>query len=106
MVARAIENPMYMRESVDRKAWTLEDGLDLFVFLTQSVGLVCAAILIYSLGPALGMALVVGGLAVWSLLGNHSASAKEEEGSDEDNRPPVPRPALSSRPGSTSMAKS
>ena len=80
MVTRAIEGPMYVRESVERKPWTSEDLRDLVVFLAQSFGIVCAGVVVYFLGPALGMALIVGGLAVWSLFGNWRAPVTEEDG--------------------------
>jgi hypothetical protein len=46
--------------------------------LGQSVGLVCAAIFLYALGPALGVTLFAVSLAVWSLLGSQIASEEEK----------------------------
>jgi len=72
------------RESVERKSWTSEARNDVFGFFAQSIGLVGAAIFLYSLGPALGMTLIAVSLAVWSFLRSQTASEDEEDGSEED----------------------
>ncbi len=80
MVAMAIQSQVSVRESVQRKSWTSEDWREIRVFLAQSLGLVCGAVLLYSLGPVLGMALIVGGVAGWLLLRNRTASVTDEGG--------------------------
>ena len=82
MVAMAIPTQLRWRESIERKAWTSEARNDVFGFLAQALGLVCAAMFLYALGPVLGMTLLAVGLVVWSLL--RSQIASEEEGPDED----------------------
>lgn len=78
-----------MRESIERKPWTSEAWNDVFGFFAQSLGFVCAAIFVYSLGPALGMALIAVSLAVWSLLRSQIASEEgeqlEEDGGHADS---------------------
>ena len=66
MVSMAIPSPVCTRESIERKPWTAEARNDVFGVLGQSLGLVCAAIFLYSLGPALGMTLIAVSLVVWS----------------------------------------
>jgi hypothetical protein len=83
MMAMAIQSQVCTRESVERNPWTSEDWRATCVFLAQSFGLVCVGIFLYSLGPALGMALIVVSLAVWSLLGSQIASEEEEDGPNE-----------------------
>jgi len=84
MVSLGIQSRVCIRESVERKAWTSEDWREISVFLAQSCGLVCAAIFLYSLGPALGMTLIAVSLAVWLLLRSQIASEEEEDGINED----------------------
>jgi hypothetical protein len=66
MVTMAFPDQACTRESAKRKLWTAESWRAFLVFLAQSLGLVCAAALLYPLGPALGVTLIVAGLAVWS----------------------------------------
>jgi len=80
MVAMSIQSPISMRESVERKPWTSEARNDVFVFLAKASGVVCAATLLYCLGPALGMTLVGVSLAVWSFLRSQTASTEDEDG--------------------------
>jgi hypothetical protein len=84
MLSMALSGQVCTRESVERKPWTAQDGREIGRFLAQSVGLVCAAIFLYSVGPACGMALAVGSLAVWSLLRSRAGAAAHEDGPDED----------------------
>jgi hypothetical protein len=79
----AIKHQVGTRESIERNPWTSEDWREVLVFLAQSFGLVCVAVFLYSLGPALGMALLVGSLAVWPLFRNQPASEKEKDGLGE-----------------------
>ncbi len=85
MLTLAIRSQFCGRESVERKPWTSEDSRGVLVFLAQSLGLVCAAMFLYSLGLALGLTLIVAGLGAWSFLKSQIASAEEEDGSDEGN---------------------
>ena len=87
MVSMAISSPVCSqvgtRESIERKPWNAEAWNDVFGFLAQSLALVCAAIFLYALGPALGMTLLAVSLVVWSLLRSQIAS-EEEEGPEEN----------------------
>ena len=85
MLTLALRSQFCGRESVERKPWTSEDSRAVLVFLAQSLGLVCAAMFLYSLGLALGMMLMVASLAVWSFLKSQIASAEEEDGRGEDS---------------------
>ena len=85
MVAMTIQNQVSARESIERKTWTSQDWHELLAFLAQSSGLVCAGVFLYSLGPALGMTLIVVSRAVWSFLRSQTASAEEEDGRHEDD---------------------
>ncbi len=88
MVSMAISSPISSqvctRGSIERQPWTREARNDVLGFLAQSSLLVCAAIFLYSLGPALGMTLIVVSLVVWSLL--RSQMASEEEESEKDGQ--------------------
>ena len=84
-MAMALQGQVCTRESVERNPWTTEDWRQSCVFLAQSFGLVCAAIFLYSIGPALCMALIAVSLAVWLLLSSQIASEEEQDGSDEDS---------------------
>ena len=64
MVSMAIPSQLCMREPIERKPWNCEARNDVFGFLSQSFGLVCVAVFLYSLGPALGMTLMVVSLGV------------------------------------------
>jgi hypothetical protein len=87
MATVAIQNRLSVRELVERKSWTAEDWREVRWFLAQSAGLVCGAMLLYSLGPALGVALVVGGLATGSLCRKLTGSAAENHGPGQSQRP-------------------
>ncbi|MGO9108568.1 MAG: hypothetical protein ACLP9L_04980 [Thermoguttaceae bacterium] len=84
MLSMAIPSQVCTRESIDRNPWTSAARNDVSLFIAKSFGLVCAAMFLYSLGPALAMALIVVSLAVWSLLRNQIAS-EEEEGPEENS---------------------
>ena len=83
MIAMAIQGQVGVRESIERKPWTSE-ACEVLVFLAQSLGLVGAAVFLYSLGVGLGMTLLIVGLGVWAFL--RSQTAEEEEAADEDSR--------------------
>jgi hypothetical protein len=63
MAAIAIDDQVCTRESFVRKARTSDERREVLLFLAQSLGLVGAAVLLYCLGPALGVALIAGGVA-------------------------------------------
>ena len=84
MIAMAIQGQVGVRESIERKPWTSEAWREVLVFLAQSLGLVGAAVFLYSLGVGLGMTLLIVGLGVWAFL--RSQTAEEEEAADEDSR--------------------
>ena len=100
MVAMAIQSRVSIRESVERKSWTSEDWREMGAFLAQSLAVVCGAALLYSLGPAVGMVLIVGCLAAWSLCRNWTVSAKAEGCCDEESEhaAPVDSPAHCANP--------
>ena len=87
MVSMAIPSPVCSqvgtRESIERKPWNAEARDDVFGVLGQSLGLVCVAVFLYALGPALGMTLLAVSLVVRSLLRSQIAS-EEEEGPGEN----------------------
>jgi hypothetical protein len=78
MVSMAIPSQLCMRESIERKPRTSAARNDVLGFVAQSIGLVCVAIFLYSLGPALGMTLIAVSLAVWSLLRSQIACEEED----------------------------
>ena len=80
MVAMAIQAPAREQDSVERTPWTSEDWRDVFVFFAKAYAVVCAAVLLYSAGPVLGVTLVVAGLAAWPLLRSQPESAMNENG--------------------------
>ena len=45
-------------EAIGRGPWTSHDSYELFLFLVQSCGIVCVGVFLYSLGPALGIAVL------------------------------------------------
>ena len=79
----ALQGQVLTSESVERKPWNSQDWREVVLFVAQSFGIVCAAVSLYALGPALGMAFIVGSLIVWSVVKNDSASVKEEPVTDE-----------------------
>ncbi len=64
MEAMAIQDRVCTRESVQRKPRSSKTWREVLLFLAQSLGLVGAAVLLYCLGPALGMTLIAGSFAV------------------------------------------
>ena len=84
MAAIAIHSQVCGRESTERKPWNSEDWRDLVVFLATACGVICIAAVLYSLGPALGTTLILGGIAVWSLA-RHPAASKDETAADQDS---------------------
>ena len=72
-------------ETIERGPWTSHDSYELFLFLVQSCGFVCAGVLLYSLGPAVGIAVLLGSLVAWSKRASRSTKclADEDGGHDE-----------------------
>lgn len=89
MLAMTFRNQVSVRESVEHKPWTAQDWREISVFFAQSVGLVGAAILLYTLGPALGVTLIAISLAGWSLLRRQTAAGKEEDDSSGEEGGPA-----------------
>ncbi len=85
MFAMTIQHRSGVQESIERKPWTSQDWRELSMFVAQSVGLVGAAIFLYSLGPALGMTLIAVGLAVWSSFRSQIAGDEEKDSSGEES---------------------
>ena len=78
MVAMAVQSQFSVLDSVKLKSWTAEDWREVRVSLVQTLGLVCGAALLYSLGPVLGMTLIVAGIAAWSLRKKQTATGNDE----------------------------
>jgi hypothetical protein len=71
-------------EAIDRGPWTSCDSYEVVRFLVQSCGIVCVGVFLYSLGPALGIAVLACGLIAWSKITNYVAATKEQTPADED----------------------
>ena len=71
-------------EAIGRGPWTSHDSYEVFRFLVQSCGIVCVGVFLYSLGPALGIAVLACGLVAWSKITNYVAAMKEQTPTDED----------------------
>ena len=71
-------------EAIGRGPWTSHDSYELFLFLVQSCGIVCAGVLLYSLGPALGIAVLVGSLVAWSKVAARRTQGLANEESEHD----------------------
>ena len=71
-------------EAIGRGPWTSHDSYELVRFLVQSCGIVCVGVFLYSLGPALGIAVLACGLVAWSKITNYVAATKEQTPADED----------------------
>ena len=65
-------------EAIGRGQWTSCDSYEVFRFLVQSCGIVCVGVFLYSLGPALGIAVLACGLVAWSKITNYVAAKKEQ----------------------------
>jgi len=70
-------------EAIGRGPWTSHDSYELVRFLGQSCGIVCVGVFLYSLGPALGIAVLACGLVAWSKITNYVAAKKEQSPADE-----------------------
>jgi hypothetical protein len=68
MAALTLRGQVLASEPVERKAWNAQDWRELLKFVAQCSGIIGAAVFLYVVGPALGMALVVGGLVAWSVV--------------------------------------
>jgi hypothetical protein len=71
-------------EAIGRGRWTAHDSYELFVFLVQSCGIVCAGVILYSLGPALGIAALAGSLVAWSMVAARSTQCLADEDGGHD----------------------
>ena len=65
-------------ETTPSAPWTSHDWYELFLFLVQSLAIVCAGVFCYFLGPALGIAAFVGGLVAWSKVAKHHAPGRAQ----------------------------
>ena len=70
-------------EAIGRGPWTSHDSYEVVRFLGQSCGIVCVGVFLYSLGPALGIAVLACGLVAWSKITNFVAATKEQTPADE-----------------------
>jgi hypothetical protein len=71
-------------ETIGRGPWTSHDSYEVVRFIIQSFGIVCVGVFLYSLGPALGIAVLACGLVAWSKITNYAAATKEQSPADED----------------------
>ena len=55
-------------EAIGRGPWTSHDSYEVVRFLVQTFGIVCVGVFLYSLGPALGIAVLACGMVAWSRL--------------------------------------
>jgi hypothetical protein len=83
MVAMAERSQVSQQEIDERKPWTLADWREAVFFLGHTSGLVGAAILLYSIGPALGVAVIAVCVAVGSFLSRRYDSNKNRSRSEE-----------------------
>jgi len=74
-------------ETIERRPWTSQEWHEVFVFLVWAAGTMCVAVFLYSPGPALGMAVVVGSLVAWWKVANYCASTRADEGGEHDGTP-------------------
>jgi len=75
-------------EAIGRGKWTSCDSYEVVRFFVQACGIVCVGVFLYSLGPALGLAVLACGLVAWSKITNYVAAAKEHipaEHADEED---------------------
>jgi hypothetical protein len=86
MVTMAIPRQTQVQESTQCRSWTFQDGLEISRFLAQSVGLMCAAIFLYSLGPTLGLAMLGGWLGVWALLRYREVSVEHKDDANGESQ--------------------
>jgi len=82
-------------EAIGRGPWTSHDSYELVRFLGQSCGIVCVGVFLYSLGPALGIAVLACGLIAWSKITNYVAATKEQTPADEDGEHDGPATSVS-----------
>jgi hypothetical protein len=73
-------------ERAERHAWTAEDSHETAEFLLQCLGVVAAAILLYKVGPAVGLSLVAGSLAIGSYLRWRQSRKRALQGGANDGR--------------------
>ena len=71
-------------EAIGRGAWTSHDWYALFLLFAESCGIVGVGVLLYSLGPALGIVVLAGSLVAWSTVSNHLAATRAACRADED----------------------
>lgn len=73
----AIRGPSPSSEPIERRQWNADDAREIGLFLAQCLGVAALAVVLYSVGPAVALLLVTGGLAIWSLR-RGSARASDE----------------------------
>lgn len=75
--------------------WTSHDLYELFLWLVQSCGIVCAGVFLCYLGPILCAAVLAGSLMAWSKARNHLAAANAACLADEDGEHDGPASSVS-----------
>ena len=82
-------------EAIGRGKWTSCDSYEVVRFFVQACGIVCVGVFLYSLGPALGLAVLACGLVAWSKITNYVAATKEQTPADEDGEHDGPATSVS-----------
>jgi hypothetical protein len=66
----------------ERHVWTAQDSREVAAFIAQVTCIVAAAIVLYTLGPPVGLLSAAGCLAVLALLRRSAGTANENERAD------------------------
>jgi hypothetical protein len=67
MIHLAIRGKSFPSDYIERHEWTAQDSRELATFLAQVSCIVALAVVLYVVGPALGMVLIATCLALWAL---------------------------------------
>ena len=92
-------------EAIERGPWTSHDWYELFLFFVQSCGIVCVGVFLYSLGPALGIAVLVSSLMTWSKVANHFAARRAQCLADENGEHDRPASSVGVLSGGAGVAR-
>jgi hypothetical protein len=76
----ALHGQSYPCDFAERHVWTAQDNRELAAFIAQVTCIVAAAVVLYALGPAVGLLSAAGCLAVWALLRRSAGTANENAG--------------------------
>ena len=76
----ALHGQSFPSDFAERHVWTAQDSRELAAFIAQVTCVVAAAVVLYALGPAVGLMSAAGCLAVWALLRRPAGTANENAG--------------------------